>query len=122
MADALLLRAVKGQAKNLNLSNKSLQKLPSIIGKVRSLQTLVLKDNKLSELPKELVTLLQVFPRCFGFSDATCRDYEYMKASGQLGSSTPTHLFGPLFPPFYFYNWPVRRSSYFQEKATSTMY
>ena len=67
MADSLLLRAVKGQAKSLNLSNKGLQNLPLIIGKVRSLQTLILKGNKLKEIPKEIVALYQVqtIPKSF---------------------------------------------------------
>ena len=60
MADSLLLRAVKGQAKNLNLSNKGLSSLPQIIGKVKPLQTLVLKGNKLKDLPQEIITLHQV--------------------------------------------------------------
>ena len=60
MADSLLLRAVKGQAKNLNLSNKKLTSIPPIIGKVISLQALVLKGNKLKDLPKEIIALYQV--------------------------------------------------------------
>ena len=60
MADSLLLRAVKGQAKNLNLSNKGLTSLPKIIGKVKPLQTLILKGNRLKELPQEIIALLQV--------------------------------------------------------------
>ena len=60
MADRMLLLAVKGQAKNLNLSNKGLDRIPSIIGKVRCLQTLNLKGNHLIDLPKEIFGLHQV--------------------------------------------------------------
>eukprot|EP00794_Sanderia_malayensis_P019072 gene19072-20987_t len=60
MADRMLLLAVKGQAKTLNLSNKNLKKLPGIIGKVSSLRTLILKCNLLVDLPKELVFLIQL--------------------------------------------------------------
>ena len=60
MADGLLLRAVKGQAKSLNLSNKGIEAVPTIIGRVRSLQTLTLKGNRLKDLPKETVALQEV--------------------------------------------------------------
>lgn len=67
MADRMLLRAIKGQAKNLNLSNKGLENLPALIGKVTSLQILTLKGNKLQNLPRELVVLRQVcIIRSFG--------------------------------------------------------
>eukprot|EP00112_Aurelia_sp_Birch-Aquarium-sp1_P015790 Seg3528.1 transcript_id=Seg3528.1/GoldUCD/mRNA.D3Y31 product="Leucine-rich repeat-containing protein 69" protein_id=Seg3528.1/GoldUCD/D3Y31 len=60
MADRMLLRAIKGQAKNLNLGNKGLETLPALIGKVTSLQILTLKGNKLQDLPRELVVLRQL--------------------------------------------------------------
>ncbi len=56
----MLLLAIKGQAKSLNLSNKKLKKLPPIVGKVQSLRALILKGNYLVDLPKELIVLQHV--------------------------------------------------------------
>ena len=64
----MLLRAIKGQAKNLNFSNKGLDNLPALIGKVTSLQILTLKGNKLQDLPKELIVLRQVCMKFLGLN------------------------------------------------------
>ena len=60
MADTLLVRALKGKPKALNLSNKKLDRLPKAIGKLDCIVHLQLKNNKLTQLPYELSYLFQV--------------------------------------------------------------
>lgn len=60
MADSLLLRAIKGQARNVNLSFKKLGKVPRIIGTLHTLVQIDLKGNSLTTLPDEFGQLIQV--------------------------------------------------------------
>ena len=60
MADAILVRALRGQPKTLNLCNKHLAKVPKAIGKLEFVCQLNLKNNKLKKLPPELTHLFQV--------------------------------------------------------------
>ena len=60
MADTILLRSLKAQPKQLNLSNKKLAKVPKIIAKFTSTTHIELKNNKLQLLPNEFGELLQV--------------------------------------------------------------
>ena len=60
MADTLLLRALKGQPKSLNLSTKSISQVPRVIGKLGSVNNLQLKNNKISDLPREISGLIKV--------------------------------------------------------------
>lgn len=65
MADTLLLRALKGQAKSINLSCKKLDKVPKIIGQIQTILQVDLKGNKLTHLPDELGHLTQVIHSLF---------------------------------------------------------
>ena len=60
MADTLLVRALKGKPKSLNLCNKKLDKVPKAIGKLDCVVHLQLRGNKLTSLPIELSHLFQV--------------------------------------------------------------
>ncbi|KAI8481676.1 PREDICTED: leucine-rich repeat-containing protein 69-like [Branchiostoma belcheri] len=60
MADTLLLRALKGKAKKLNFSNKKLDSVPPIIGKIVSLTNVELKNNRIRDLPAEFGSLVQL--------------------------------------------------------------
>lgn len=60
MADTLLVRALKGKPKTLNLCNKKLDKVPRAIGKLDCVVHLQLRGNKLKDLPIELSHLFQV--------------------------------------------------------------
>lgn len=60
MADTMLVRALKGKPKALNLCNKKLDKVPKIIGKLDCVLHLQLRGNKLNTLPMELSHLFQV--------------------------------------------------------------
>lgn len=66
MADTMLVRALKGKPKALNLCNKKLDKVPKIIGKLDCVLHLQLRGNKLNTLPMELSHLFQV-SRAFAF-------------------------------------------------------
>ncbi|KAK7114023.1 leucine-rich repeat-containing protein 69-like [Littorina saxatilis] len=60
MADAVLIRALKGQPKTLNLCNRHLDKIPKAIGKLECVCQLNLKNNKIKKLPPELTHLFQL--------------------------------------------------------------
>lgn len=60
MADTLLVRALKGKPKTLNLCNKKLDRVPKAIGKLDCVIHLQLRGNKLKDLPMELSHLFQV--------------------------------------------------------------
>ncbi|CAG2203780.1 Leucine-rich repeat-containing protein 69 [Mytilus edulis] len=60
MADTLLVRALKGKPKTLNLCNKKLDKVPRAIGKLDCVVHLQLRGNKLKDLPIELSHLFQL--------------------------------------------------------------
>ncbi|XP_061162754.1 leucine-rich repeat-containing protein 69-like [Saccostrea echinata] len=60
MADAILIPALKGKPKALNLCNKKLDKVPKIIGKLDCILHLQLRGNKLKTLPIELSHLFQL--------------------------------------------------------------
>lgn len=57
MADTSLLSAVRGNSKSVTLCNKSLKKIPPLLCRVTGARQLILKNNKLSELPYELEDL-----------------------------------------------------------------
>ena len=60
MADAILVRALKGQPKTLNLCNKHLDRVPKAIGSLEFVCQLNLKNNKIKRLPLEMIRLYQV--------------------------------------------------------------
>lgn len=60
MADGILLNACKGKPKSLSLCNKGLHNVPPIIGTIMSLKAVDLKNNSLTDLPKEFAALKQV--------------------------------------------------------------
>lgn len=60
MADRILLNACKGKPKSLSLCNKGLHNVPPIIGTIMSLKAVDLKNNSLTDLPKEFAALKQV--------------------------------------------------------------
>jgi len=55
--DFALIGALKGKPNTLNLSNRKLTSLSSVIGKITSIQSLILKNNNLTVLPTELIYL-----------------------------------------------------------------
>ena len=57
MADTSLLSAVRGQSKSVTLCNKALKRIPPLLCKVTGAKQLILKNNKLKELPYELENL-----------------------------------------------------------------
>ncbi|XP_060680023.1 leucine-rich repeat-containing protein 69 [Hemiscyllium ocellatum] len=57
MADALVLRALRGNAKQLDLSGKKLRRVPKAVGRLFELNRLQLKNNLISDLPAELQAL-----------------------------------------------------------------
>ena len=60
MADTILLHAYKGRAKSVNLSNKNLSGVPSLVGKLSNLKILDLKSNKIRDLPPDFAAICQV--------------------------------------------------------------
>ncbi|KAL8582390.1 Leucine-rich repeat-containing protein 69 [Nucella lapillus] len=60
MADAVLIRALRGQPKTLNLCNKHLDNIPKAIGKLEYICQLNAKNNKIRKLPVELTHLYQL--------------------------------------------------------------
>ncbi|GCC39891.1 hypothetical protein chiPu_0023498, partial [Chiloscyllium punctatum] len=60
MADALVLRALRGNAKHLDLSGKKLRRVPKAVGRLFELNRLQLKNNLISDLPAELQALNNV--------------------------------------------------------------
>ena len=60
MADKLLLRSFQSRSKSINLSSKHLNRVPKLIGKLHTLFTVILKNNDISNLPKEFGNLSQV--------------------------------------------------------------
>lgn len=60
MADKILLRAYKGQAKSVNLSNRNLPSVPNLIGKLSKVKSIDLKNNKICALPKDFSAITQV--------------------------------------------------------------
>uniref|UniRef100_A0A8C5PK36 Leucine rich repeat containing 69 n=1 Tax=Leptobrachium leishanense TaxID=445787 RepID=A0A8C5PK36_9ANUR len=57
MADALLLRAIRGKARSLNLNGKKLQRVPGAVSGLTLLSTLLLKGNRLCQLPDDVCAL-----------------------------------------------------------------
>ncbi|XP_033126077.1 leucine-rich repeat-containing protein 69-like isoform X1 [Anneissia japonica] len=90
MADALLLRALKGQPKSLNLSSKNLLKVPKLIGKLQGLNNLQLKNNKIHDLPVEFSALTKLVALNIGNNNLE----EIPELLGQLHSLETLHLFG----------------------------
>ncbi|XP_071785484.1 leucine-rich repeat-containing protein 69-like isoform X1 [Asterias amurensis] len=90
MADTLLLRALKGQPKNLNLSSKNLNQVPKAIGRLSCVTNFQLKNNKLRDLPREIsglvkLTVLNLGNNCFE---------ELPEHLATLHSLEKLHLFG----------------------------
>ena len=63
MADAILLHAYKGKAKSANLSNKNLNQVPALVGRLSNLKILDLKNNRICSLPLEFAALGKVSRR-----------------------------------------------------------
>ncbi|XP_067835468.1 leucine-rich repeat-containing protein 69 isoform X1 [Heptranchias perlo] len=57
MADVLVLRAIRGNARNLDLSFKKLRRVPKAVTRLRALSRLQLRNNLITELPAELQAL-----------------------------------------------------------------
>ncbi|XP_075682112.1 leucine-rich repeat-containing protein 69 isoform X2 [Rhinoderma darwinii] len=57
MADVLVLRAIRGKARTLNLNGKRLQRVPRAVGSLTQLTSLHLKSNSLCQLPEEVIAL-----------------------------------------------------------------
>ncbi|XP_075438949.1 leucine-rich repeat-containing protein 69 isoform X2 [Ascaphus truei] len=57
MADTMVLRALRGRARILNLNGKRLLRVPGAVGSLTLLTVLQLKNNLLSQLPEELTVL-----------------------------------------------------------------
>ncbi|XP_066434523.1 leucine-rich repeat-containing protein 69 [Eleutherodactylus coqui] len=57
MADLLVLRAIRGRARTLNLNGRGLQRVPGAVGSLTQLASLQLKSNCLCQLPGEVVAL-----------------------------------------------------------------
>ncbi|XP_073406609.1 leucine-rich repeat-containing protein 69 isoform X3 [Dendrobates tinctorius] len=57
MADVLVLRAIRGRARTLNLSGKRLHRVPRAVGSLTQLTALQLKNNALCQLPAEVIAL-----------------------------------------------------------------
>lgn len=60
MADVLVLRAIRGRARTLNLNGKKLQRVPGAVGSLTQLTALHLKNNWLCQLPGEVTALSNV--------------------------------------------------------------
>ena len=60
MAACFLLPSLRSQPKRLNLSNKNLQTLPTLIGQLVCVNHMQLQFNNLTDLPKEFGDLVQV--------------------------------------------------------------
>ena len=60
MADTILLRSLKSQPKTLSLSNKKLDRVPKIIGKLVAVLQIDIKNNNINDLPPEFGKLTQV--------------------------------------------------------------
>ncbi|XP_038664994.1 leucine-rich repeat-containing protein 69 isoform X2 [Scyliorhinus canicula] len=54
MADRLVLKALRGNATQLDLNGKNLSRVPKAVGRLFELSRLHLKNNQLSDLPAEL--------------------------------------------------------------------
>lgn len=65
MANTLLLKATKTKPKSLNLTNKGLERIPALLGRIVSLQTVSFKNNQLEDLCDEIAELRQVRKRLF---------------------------------------------------------
>ncbi|XP_077126942.1 leucine-rich repeat-containing protein 69 isoform X2 [Ranitomeya variabilis] len=57
MADVLVLRAIRGRARTLNLSGRRLHRVPGAVGSLTQLTALQLRNNALCQLPAEVVAL-----------------------------------------------------------------
>ncbi|KAK6491466.1 leucine-rich repeat-containing protein 69 [Huso huso] len=57
MSDILVLRAIQGNAKTLNLNSKKLKRVPKAVGKLTSLSILQLQNNSIATLPCEVESL-----------------------------------------------------------------
>ncbi|KAK3770937.1 hypothetical protein RRG08_032871 [Elysia crispata] len=90
MADTLLIRALKGQPKQITLCNKNLEKIPRAIGKLDCVCQLQLKNNKIRKLPKELCHLYQLQVLNLGNNSLE----EFSPVLQHLHSLEKLHLFG----------------------------
>ncbi|KAM9307559.1 leucine-rich repeat-containing protein 69 [Gastrophryne carolinensis] len=57
MADILVLRAIRGQARSLNLNGQRLQRVPGAVRAIPRLTSLLLRNNLLCQLPPEMAAL-----------------------------------------------------------------
>lgn len=84
MADVMLLRAYKANARTVNLSCKKLQRVPRLIGDIQSIVHIDLKGNKLNVLPVELGNLMQVRLLCL-LTCAMCFNFFCVLTFDSLG-------------------------------------
>ncbi|XP_069813464.1 leucine-rich repeat-containing protein 69 [Dendropsophus ebraccatus] len=90
MADLLVLRAIRGRARTLNLNGKKLQRVPGAVGNITRLTALHLKNNSLCQLPEEVTALSNLTILNLGNNQFT-RVPEELK---YLHSLQILHLFG----------------------------
>ncbi|XP_053323251.1 leucine-rich repeat-containing protein 69 [Spea bombifrons] len=90
MADLLVLRAVRGKARTLNLNGKRLQRVPGAVGSLHLLTALQLKNNQLRQLPEEMVALrnLRVLHLGNNLFEKVPEEIQYLQSLQRL------HLFG----------------------------
>ncbi|KAE8599224.1 hypothetical protein XENTR_v10017106 [Xenopus tropicalis] len=90
MADGLILRAIRGKAKSLNLNGRRLQRVPVAVGCLLNLTELQLKNNSLCRLPLELSALcsLRVLHLGNNHFEKVPEEIKYLKSLERL------HLFG----------------------------
>lgn len=109
MADTMLVRALKGKPKALNLCNKKLDKVPKIIGKLDCVLHLQLRGNKLNTLPMELSHLFQVSRLITFVSRPTVNKHLIIFLWGQQGGGVINYLYifvsapSILFSPYSIY-------------------
>uniref|UniRef100_A0A8C4TI34 Leucine-rich repeat protein SHOC-2 n=1 Tax=Erpetoichthys calabaricus TaxID=27687 RepID=A0A8C4TI34_ERPCA len=73
MADSVLvLRAIRGNAKSLNLNGKKLKQVPVSLEKLTSLLSLQLKNNNIATLPVEMKALNNVSLICLLINQLIC--------------------------------------------------
>ncbi|XP_073488037.1 leucine-rich repeat-containing protein 69 [Aquarana catesbeiana] len=90
MADVLVLRAIRGNARSLNLNGKRLQRVPRAVGSLTQLTNLQMKNNLLCQLPPEVAALSNLTVVNLGNNNFTQvpQELKYLQSLQTL------HLFG----------------------------
>ncbi|XP_075067502.1 leucine-rich repeat-containing protein 69 isoform X2 [Mixophyes fleayi] len=90
MADVLVLRAIRGNARTLNLNGKRLQRVPGAVGRLTQLASLQLKNNLLCQLPGEMTELSNLTVLNLGNNNFT----KFPEELKYLHSLQTLHIFG----------------------------